>query len=399
MNTTPANPGIQAVVLAGGGAFAAYEVGAMMALSGGLSAGTGYTPMEAQIFTGTSAGAVNAAIMTSQPGKCSAELAQYLERVWIQELSTVNNCQQPVFRFRANPFEYLNPVCLLENPLQMLGNLAGDVGFFTRDGFQRAFDFMLSEGSLETRLLDLLDLSVLISNEPLRRFVTQRIPFDGIRRSDKTLRIAATNWQTGLVQIFKNTDMTDDMGPLAILASAAIPGLTRPVWREGVPYVDGGVVMNTPLMPAIEAGADTLHVIYLDPHVPNIPIQKLQQTLEVFERLRTIGFAIRINEDIDHAREINRGLDLLQQDTAGLPVAIKDDFLSLMRTAARLEEKAHYKMVTIHRYHPRDELGKALGLINFDRTEIERFITRGFDDVAGHSCFNSDCIVPLLDKF
>src|SRR5207253_4051185 len=128
---------------------------------------------------------------------------------------------------------------------------------------------------LADRLLDLVDLSVLISNEPLHRVVTAMIPPDNIRQSDKLLRIAATNWTTGQVHIFSNADFTGEIGHRAVMASAAIPGLTRPVDINGAPHVDGGVVMNTPLLPAIKAGADTVHAIYLDPDVQNIPLQRL----------------------------------------------------------------------------------------------------------------------------
>ena len=39
---------------------------------------------------------------------------------------------------------------------------------------------------------------------------------------------------------------------------------------DGDSFVDGGLVMNTPLLPALRAGAETIHVIYLDPAVKAI---------------------------------------------------------------------------------------------------------------------------------
>ena len=52
-----ANQGRTAVVLSGGGAFGAYEVGVMKALIDGKSPSTGYAPLTPDIFAGTSIGA------------------------------------------------------------------------------------------------------------------------------------------------------------------------------------------------------------------------------------------------------------------------------------------------------------------------------------------------------
>ena len=45
-----------AVVLSGGGAYGAYEVGVMKALLGGEMKGAGYRPLDPEVFTGTSVG-------------------------------------------------------------------------------------------------------------------------------------------------------------------------------------------------------------------------------------------------------------------------------------------------------------------------------------------------------
>ena len=50
-----------ALVLSGGGAYGAFEVGIMKALFAGRSPATRYRPLEAKIFTGTSVGAFHVA--------------------------------------------------------------------------------------------------------------------------------------------------------------------------------------------------------------------------------------------------------------------------------------------------------------------------------------------------
>ena len=60
---------------------------------------------------------------------------------------------------------------------------------------------------------------------------------------------------------------------------SSIPGFWPPAEIGAQPFVDGGVLMNTPLKLAIDAGADTLHVIHLDPQVKDIPIEHIENTL------------------------------------------------------------------------------------------------------------------------
>ena len=102
--------------------------------------------------------------------------------------------------------------------------------------------------------------------------------------------------------------MTDGLGPLIILASSAIPGFFPPTQVGAVPYVDGGVVQNTPLVPAINEGADILHVIYMDPDVKNMPVDDLQYTLQMFYRTQVISWARVINREIDHDKTVNNAV-------------------------------------------------------------------------------------------
>ncbi len=60
------NPVETALVLSGGGAYGAFAIGIMKALYAGASPATNYQPLKADIFTGTSVGAFNAAVMVGQ---------------------------------------------------------------------------------------------------------------------------------------------------------------------------------------------------------------------------------------------------------------------------------------------------------------------------------------------
>jgi predicted acylesterase/phospholipase RssA len=204
------------------------------------------------------------------------------------------------------------------------------------------------------------------------------------------------------LSVFSNQDMTDDIGYLVLLASAAVPAFFPPHLIRGVPHVDGGLVMDTPLMPAIEAGADTLHVIYFDPDVKNIPLQKLQNTLDTLDRVRIISWATKMNEDIDSARWINQGLEMLERADGGGDIS-DEDFRLFVRVASKLRERMQegmpYKKLTIHRYRPRTDIGGSLALLNFNRDQIVALIDSGFHDAAEHDCRANGCLlVPGKDS-
>jgi predicted acylesterase/phospholipase RssA len=395
---TQANDEIHGVILSGGGAYGAFEVGVMKALFSGDSPVTGYTPLDAAVFTGTSVGAFNAAAMTMEPNTHSCATIAHLEEIWINDITdNPQTCGNGVFRFRGNALRYMEPECITTNPVEPLVALGGDAAFFAEYLFRRGTNFLFSSGNLPHRALQFIDLSALISIEPFKRLIEKMVRLEAIRSSDKLLRIVATNWETGEVKIFENKDMNDGFGRQIIMASAAIPGIFPPVNIAGDMYVDGGVVMNTPLKCAIQAGATTLHVIYLDPDVQNIPLRRLQNSLDTLDRVFTIALATKTNEDIDTARWINDGLEVIERTSRGqtVPDADMRMFIGVAaRIKERIEKGSPYRKLTIHRYHPKDDLGGTLGMLNFNQEPIRGFIQRGFMDAAEHDCSVNHCVLP-----
>src|SRR4030095_16417708 len=94
--------GKQAVILSGGGANGAYEVGVMKALFAGLSPATNHEALAPDIFTGTSVGSYNAAFLVAQWDAYGPTAIANLERVWLDRLSdSAQRCGNGVFRIRA----------------------------------------------------------------------------------------------------------------------------------------------------------------------------------------------------------------------------------------------------------------------------------------------------------
>src|SRR5712691_4121028 len=202
---------VHAVILSGGGASGAYEVGVLKGLFAGDSPATNYTPLMPDIFTGTSIGAYNASLLVAEIMNKGLAAIDYLEHIWLdvmpQDDATGHNF---VARYRGDPFEYFNPNVLLRHPFGDSLQLARDASFFARDFYRRGLVFLLSSDDIETRVLKLVDSSAIISNEPERRLIEKTINFQNIRQSDKVLKVAATNWSTGDLRVFGNSDLTDD---------------------------------------------------------------------------------------------------------------------------------------------------------------------------------------------
>jgi predicted acylesterase/phospholipase RssA len=388
--------GKQAVILSGGGANGAYEVGVMKALFAGLSPATNHEPLAPDIFTGTSVGSYNAAFLVAQWDTYGSTAIANLEQVWLDRVSdSAQRRGNGVYRIRVSPRQFINPLYYLPNPLYPFMQLATDSALLAWDGLQRVVNAALEqETPLLQRFTELINFTSFVSLEPFTQTVHETIQFADIRRAEKVLRIAATNWETGALRYYANHELTDQLGPLMIMASAAIPGFFPPVEVGSQAFVDGGVMMNTPMEPAINARADTLHVIYLDPEVENIPLSGLGNILETMYRIQTIGWAKALNNNIRTARHINKEvayarliaqtIDILQQRDPG------ENFfkgLPVRDIETHLQDSLRYhRELTVHRYHPRDDLGGALGYLNFDRERIRYLIERGFADAVTHNC-------------
>jgi predicted acylesterase/phospholipase RssA len=370
-----------AFVLSGGGAYAAYELGVMRALIIGASPATGCRPIDPDVLTGTSAGSFNAALFASAPEDKASAALDYVECVWLTRIAERRGaCGDNVIRFRGNVFGFLNPACFSDGT-NFPAMFAGDVAFLTEQWATRSETFFSGARPLQQRVIEAFDLETFISGEPLRRVLAATVHDDRIRQSWRSIRIAATNWRTGELRVFGNTDMVGDQALLIVLGSSAIPGVFSSIEIEGEPYVDGGVVMNTPLRPAIEAGGSELHVIYMDPDVRRIPLPRLRNSLNTFYRMLVISFGLTVSRDIRTAQAINRRLR--RDPNAASTTALTGS----LRTR-------EYRPLTIHRYYPTEDLGGTFRWLDFESDHLERLIQRGYEDACAHDCTANRCVLP-----
>jgi len=225
-----------ALVLPGGGARSAYQVGVLKAIAGWCPPGT---PLPFRILCGTSAGAILAAVLAAYASRFRLGAAA-LDRTWRSfQVGQV---------FRTDTPEML------------------------RAGIQVMLA-MLSGGWLLPPPRSLLD------NAPLRHLLEWRVNFARIRQSLDAglldaLAVTATSFATGESVSFVDSSqpvqgwersgrrgVAAELGLDHLMASAAIPFLFPPVAMLGSYFGDGAMRQVTPLSPAIFLGADRILVI------------------------------------------------------------------------------------------------------------------------------------------
>jgi NTE family protein len=180
-------------------------------LSGGASLGAVQAGMlralyergvEPDLIVGTSVGALNGAFIASRPA--TPATARELADVW-RSVS------------RGNVFP-LNPL----------------TGFF---GFFGARDH-------------------LVSDRGLRELVAENLELELLEESPTPLHVITTDLLSGHEHRLSRGEALE-----AVIASAAIPGVFPPVELDGRPLIDGGVANNTPIVDALELGAERIYVL------------------------------------------------------------------------------------------------------------------------------------------
>ena len=118
--------------------------------------------------------------------------------------------------------------------------------------------------------------------------------------------------------------------------------------------------------------------------------------------MQTIGWAKALNNDIAAARHVNRELAYARLITETLGIlqqrASDENLFKDIPVAdieQHLQESLKYKELTVHLYHPRDDLGGALGLLNFDRDRIRSLIARGFNDATEYTSDVYEVVRPF----
>src|SRR3989442_1261379 len=154
---------MDALVLSGGGAYGAYEVGVMKALFNGKATHLP-EPVTGDIFSGTSVGSFNAARMAMDADSVAA--VRELEQIWLNRIAEgAAAAGNGVLSFRGNPLVYLSRRAVAA-PVESLAGMLRDALFFAEYSLNRSAAFLSSSRGIISRAIELVDVSSFISVEP-----------------------------------------------------------------------------------------------------------------------------------------------------------------------------------------------------------------------------------------
>jgi NTE family protein len=110
-------------------------------------------------------------------------------------------------------------------------------------------------------LFSLRKFSPLMDPAPMRDLLSNLVDLDALRKSSKEIIITAVNLKTSQLRYFNQNTINIDH----VMASAAVPLIFPWQFIDGEPHWDGGVMDNTPILPALEHDAKQIIVVLLSP--------------------------------------------------------------------------------------------------------------------------------------
>jgi NTE family protein len=319
-----------AMILSGGGARGAYEVGVLWYIFDDLTRILG-APPRIDVLCGTSVGAINACYLAAHLGDPVLGLRRLVE-LWTElELTRVLG-----FGLRQ----------LVTVPRVLLGG-GGGHGLF-----------------------DVRPMAEIVQREISWRAVSRCLR-KGMFRA---LTVSCTEVSTGRTVVFMQVspDLTvpmsppprtlfraDRIGPHHALASAAIPLLFPPVRIDDELYLDGGLRQNTPIAPALRLGATRIFAIGSSREVKGRVVREAGH----LSHSSAPGAAFLLGKILnafllDH---VDVDIDLLQRINSVIldgTRAYGPGFAEALSAEARQRGAQDYRFVQCMRVRPSEDIGR-----------------------------------------
>jgi predicted acylesterase/phospholipase RssA len=257
-----------ALVLQGGGALGAYELGAARRLYNDRA----FAP---DVIAGVSIGAITA-VLLARPARGLQPL-QALEEFWRRV--TLSGW-------------FLPP------PVRRYASFFGNPNFYVP----------------RLDLFALASWTNIYNTEPLRQTLEQLVDLDGLAdpRALPNLLVTATDVEAGQIEYFRSPDQRLALDH--IIASASLPPSFAMTEIDGKFYWDGGLFDNTPLGAVLDMLADgpnvdrTIYVVNLFPNKAPTP----RSLAEVAERTLNLQFANKTCEDLKLMNRFNEVAQLMK---------------------------------------------------------------------------------------
>ncbi len=284
------------LVLQGGGALGAYQVGVYEALA---QAG-----VEPDWVVGTSIGAINAGLIAGSPkGERVDRLCEFWKRVehrpgltqfmpaWMAAAArnaVAVSSGVPSF-FQPQPAAFLSP----HLPLG-----ADDAGYYT--------------------------------TSPLMETLSDLIDFDQLNSGDVRLTVGASNVRTSEMVYFDSREQEIDVRH--IMASGALPPAFPAVRIDGELYWDGGILSNTPVEVVFDDNPRRDSLV-LAVHIWNAHGPEPRSIWEVMNRQKDLQYSSRSNTHIARQRQLHRMRHIIAELGALVPeCSAKDKAVAEMKS-------------------------------------------------------------------
>ncbi len=276
-------PGQVVLVLQGGGALGAYQVGVYEALH---DAG-----IEPDWVIGTSIGAINAAVIA---GNRPVDRMDRLNAFW-------RHVELPAFA--ADPLDWLGFGNLLSN---MTTLMRGIPAFFEPNvaALRGTHAYVGAEAA------------GYYSIEPLRHTLSTLVNFASLSDSAMRLTVGAVNACTGAMRYFDSRK--ELLCVEHVMASGALPPAFPAVRIEGQPYWDGGIYSNTPIEAVLDDKPRRDSLIFAV-NVWHQTGPEPESIWQVIARQKDIQYASRADSHIARQKQLHRLRHVIQQLTNELP--------------------------------------------------------------------------------
>jgi NTE family protein len=299
--------------------------------------------LEITSISGTSAGAMNAAVLADGLHKAGREGArEALHRFWhaVSNLAWFSPVQRSLWDRLTHRF-----------------SLDSSPGYLWFDNLTRLFS---------PYQLNPLDIN------PLRDLITSEVDFDCVNHCDELkVFVTATNVRTGRARIFTQPDLSVS----AIMASACLPHIYRAVEIDGEAYWDGGYMGNPALYPLVEdPGSRDIVIVQVNPMVRH----ELPRTgRDIINRINEITFnasLIKELRSIQLLHELIEAEDLEVERYRDMRVHLIHADEEVQHLSASSKVNAEWSFLTYLRQRGRDWASK--------------WLDTNYDSIGGRSTFD-----------
>ncbi|QFU76885.1 patatin-like phospholipase family protein [Halioglobus maricola] len=285
-----------ALVLTGGGARAAYQVGVLRAASEVLDK-QAQNPFS--IITGTSAGAINAVALGASANNFRLAVKK-VEHIW------ANLQVEQVYRAGYKD--------LIGSVFRLLGSL-----FHRGTGRRKPL--------------------ALLNTEPLARLLADAIDFDDLEKRLQSglldaIGVTASSYDTGESVTFYQSDLDGSvllpwrrsrrrgvptrLGVEHLLASSAIPAILPATQVEGAYYGDGALRQVSPISPALHLGAQRVMVVGVSGNRNRPPVEGREthspSLAKMVGHVFNSAFIDALESDMEHLERINELVGIVHNE-------------------------------------------------------------------------------------